>query len=365
MYATCLHCSRHLGTNEAIEALPIGHRLAFDGARGRLWVVCRQCERWNLTPFDTRWEALEQCERAFRDTRVRVSTDEIGLARLRDGTDLIRIGAPQRPEFAAWRYGDQFGRRRRRNLWIAAGGVAGVGLAASGLAFAGVGLAALYPVAHLGFMAQIVRLQKASMFPRMQNADGTWIAPIGSPTLIEMPQTPEQWGVEIGVWATGPTEASLIPQTLHAKLQAGQTEIGRAKIPGHHALPLLRQALPRINRGGAAAGLVRDGVDLIETAGGPEHFARWATGKRREWSARSQFGDPGVLHYIPRAARLAFEMALHEDSERRALDGELATLEAAWRDAEEIAAIADRLTVPARIDAAVDNLRSTTKQDQK
>jgi hypothetical protein len=41
--------------------------------------------------------------------------------------------------------------------------------------------------------------------------------------------------------------------------------------------------------------------------------------------------------------RLALEMAANEDVERRALDGELAELEAAWREAEEIAAIADQL----------------------
>ncbi|HLM66831.1 MAG TPA: hypothetical protein VK358_04845 [Longimicrobium sp.] len=42
-------------------------------------------------------------------------------------------------------------------------------------------------------------------------------------------------------------------------------------------------------------------------------------------------------------AALALEMALHDEQERRALEGELAGLEAAWRQAEEIAAIADRL----------------------
>jgi hypothetical protein len=40
---------------------------------------------------------------------------------------------------------------------------------------------------------------------------------------------------------------------------------------------------------------------------------------------------------------LALEMALHEESERVALQGELAALETAWREAEEIAAIADSL----------------------
>jgi len=38
--------------------------------------------------------AIEECERAFRDTRLRVTTTNIGLARLRNGTELVRIGSP-------------------------------------------------------------------------------------------------------------------------------------------------------------------------------------------------------------------------------------------------------------------------------
>src|SRR5689334_11165251 len=124
MYSTCLFCNADLGANEVIEHFPVGRRLAFDAAKGRLWVVCRRCERWNLTPLEERWEAIEACEREFANTKLRVSTDEIGLARLREGLELVRIGAPQRPEMAAWRYGDQFGRRRRRHLTLLAGGVA-------------------------------------------------------------------------------------------------------------------------------------------------------------------------------------------------------------------------------------------------
>jgi hypothetical protein len=44
--------------------------------------------------------------------------------------------------------------------------------------------------------------------------------------------------------------------------------------------------------------------------------------------------------------RLALEMAAHEDSERRALEGELALLEQAWKEAEEVAAIADNMFLP-------------------
>jgi hypothetical protein len=44
-------------------------------------------------------------------------------------------------------------------------------------------------------------------------------------------------------------------------------------------------------------------------------------------------------------------MAAHEESERRALEGELAALVLAWRRAEEIAAIADSLLTPPAVDA--------------
>ncbi len=129
MYSACLFCHAPLGQNEAVEHFPVGRRLAFDAAKGRLWVVCRGCERWNLTPLEERWEAVEDCERRFRETRLRVSTRNIGLARLAEGLELVRVGEPLRPEFAAWRYGDQFGRRRRRA--IAAGSVGTVAAVAA------------------------------------------------------------------------------------------------------------------------------------------------------------------------------------------------------------------------------------------
>src|SRR4029450_6271022 len=138
MYATCLFCNKTLGTNEALETFPVGRRLAFDAAKGRLWVVCSHCERWNLSPLEERWEAIEQAERYYRDSKRRVATDNIGLSKLRDGTTLVRIGEPLRPEFAAWRYGDQFGRRRRRQMLVAGAGLTGVGAVVAGGVAAGV-----------------------------------------------------------------------------------------------------------------------------------------------------------------------------------------------------------------------------------
>jgi Flp pilus assembly protein TadD len=55
--------------------------------------------------------------------------------------------------------------------------------------------------------------------------------------------------------------------------------------------------------------------------------------------------------------RLALEMAVNEESEHRALEGELALLELAWKDAEEIATIADTLLVPADVEASLLALR--------
>src|SRR5262249_21359723 len=56
--------------------------------------------------------------------------------------------------------------------------------------------------------------------------------------------------------------------------------------------------------------------------------------------------NQGALHRLPRTQRLALEIALHEDSEQRALEGELESLRRDWQEAEEIAAIADGELTP-------------------
>lgn len=59
MYSTCIFCHASLGANESLEHFPVGRRIAFDAAKGRLWVVCAVCRQWNLSPLDERWEAIE------------------------------------------------------------------------------------------------------------------------------------------------------------------------------------------------------------------------------------------------------------------------------------------------------------------
>jgi hypothetical protein len=107
VYSTCLFCNADLGSNEFLPTFPVWRRIAFDADKGRLWVVCTRCGRWNLTPLEERWEAIDTAERLFRETRLHVSTDNIGLAELSPTFDLVRIGAALLPEIASWRYGNR------------------------------------------------------------------------------------------------------------------------------------------------------------------------------------------------------------------------------------------------------------------
>jgi hypothetical protein len=361
MYSTCIHCRKSLGANEAIEALPIGRRLAFDARKGRLWVVCRSCERWNLTPFDERWEAIEQSERAFRDTRVRVSTDNVGLARLADGTELVRIGEPQRPEFAAWRYGDQFGRRRVKAIATGVGLTAAAGLLVSGAVASGVGIAALMPAVHALNMYGLLAASQLAQKP-VDHPDGGRFIPIGNPRIVPSDRA-AGWAIDIGYTAhyhgPDPTLRNGGYWGMMRRQQGGKNELGRVQLHGADAIPLLRRLMPLLNFGGARRTVITEGVSLIEQAGGPERFGKWAAGMRREWAAKSTFGDTGDLSAIPVAARLAFEMAINEDAEREALEGELTALERAWAEAEGIATIADALLLPDAVTEHFDRLKKS------
>jgi hypothetical protein len=61
--------------------------------------------------------------------------------------------------------------------------------------------------------------------------------------------------------------------------------------------------------------------------------------------------------------RLALEMALHEEAERAAMEGELQSLEDAWREAEEIAAISDSLLLPQTVDQAFEDIKRRTSNE--
>ena len=352
MYSTCLFCYQDLGKNAAVEHFPVGRRLAFDAAKGRLWVVCRKCERWNLTPLEERWEAVEECERAFRATKLRVSTDHIGLARLKEGTELVRIGEPQRPEMAAWRYGDQFGRRRHKRYAMVAGAavIGGTVLVAGpllGLVSLG-GVAPFVNVFNTG--SSIYRHKKLLHIP----APGGTTIPM---RLSELPKARLQSdGDEIGL--TVPIVASQSGPWWHYKTGSKEIELN-----GMDAVRAAGALLPRLNHGGGSSGEIIRAVEYLEQSSDPVQLFRRAAvtiAKRSERFLKGRYSNS--LQMLPIAGRLALEMAAHEDAERPALEGELHRLEAAWKDAEEIAGIADDLFLPESV--ADDLARLKRQRDQ-
>ena len=244
MYATCLFCQKDLGRNETFETFPVGRRLAFDAAKGRLWVVCRHCERWNLSPLEERWEAIEEAERLYRDTRRRVATDNIGLAKLRDGTTIVRIGEPLRPEFAAWRYGDQFGRRRVRQLAIVGAGLGALGAIIAGGAVVGVGVGSFaWMIGNAG--KGIVRGNPERVVARIKAPNGEVMA-VRRRHLLET--------------SIEPGESSPLAVTLRYKN-------GQARFEGEQALHVASRIIPAANRFGGSKKTVAEAVSKIESAG--------------------------------------------------------------------------------------------------
>lgn len=318
MFKTCMFCNSSLGTNEVIEHFPVGRRLAFDSERGRLWVVCRKCERWNLSPLDERWEAVEACERLFESTRIRVSTENVGLARHTEGLELVRIGRPMRPEFAAWRYGDQFGRRRKRAIVYGVGAGVAIGAVAIGGVVTGVLSGAL-----LAQSGNFVNLwTNGRTLVKLRTDDGR-VLKMKNMDLLGTRLRPSEDGSGF-------------------KLEVRK---GKKKewFEGEQAERLIGAIMPKMNRRGGKARTVQDAVGEIEREGHPDSFlADVVTGDR----FRDKKGIPGYVNKMPAPTKLALEMALHEETERRALEGELWLLERAWEEAEEIAAISDSLLLP-------------------
>jgi hypothetical protein len=108
-----------------------------------------------------------------------------------------------------------------------------------------------------------------------------------------------------------------------------------------------------VNWSGAERRLVAEAVERLErhddrTRRGPRVLDLLAL--RGAGDRQSLFGAGEPLYLLSPVNRLAAEMALHEDDERRALAGELGALYARWEEAERIARIADgELTrLPAR-----------------
>ena len=248
MYSDCIFCSRPFDSNAAIENLPIGRRIAFDAHKGRLWVVCRRCERWNLAPLEERWEPIEEAERLFRSTRVRVSTEHVGLARLAEGTELVRIGRPLRPEFAAWRYGDQFGRRRRRVVVLGAGAAVVVG-----------------SVFTAGIMTGIV---SGGLLAQSGHLLSSWM---NSRTVLRLP-APDGTTMKLKRTDLAAAHLAWYDDSWYVRVTASRAKADPVWFTGAEAERVTALLMPQLNASGATQGSVQESVQELERAGGPNEF---------------------------------------------------------------------------------------------
>jgi hypothetical protein len=335
MYAICLVCSDPLGTNDVLETLPIGRRVAFDAATGRLWVVCPSCARWNLVPFDTRLETIDACERLFRDTRVRYSTGTIGLARLREGLELVRIGAALRPEFAAWRYGQRLGRRRRKAPSPPVGGSTGI--------FAGLdrGMQMVQWLLALPFLDAGVRPRHALRNERLIRDPSTgYLLRVPEVALVQsvLSREGEGWRLEI-------------PYRSHLEYVLGVDPLAIASFRDHPSVGFFRgnelhqalgRVLPTFEDRVPGQAVVQEATRLIErNLENPAGLFAYVAGRPLRFETRSEF----PLREVGPEVRLALEMMAHEETEREALAGELKLLEREWREADRLAKIVDDMTL--------------------
>lgn len=322
----CIFCRKPFPENGVFGRLPPGRRLAFDPGRGRLWVVCESCHRWNLCPIENRWEALHELERMVRD-RSRLVAETANIVLLSAGElFLIRVGKAGLAERAWWRYGRELNQRRTRfhstRSQIAAytfGAMAYlsdmVGLgdedlsigwddtpAADILRWRRFGWAAWHGKIACPFCNSSLRALRYDL--------SWWVFPHIDPTT-------GRTAVEVPCPRCDPWT----PEKVYT-------------IEGPEAQNVLRRLLAYQHISGATEDTIKDAAHLIESVGSPERFEMRVTEERKSlWGM-------GKTHSI------ALEIALNDSVERRMMEQELQALEFMWKREEELARIIDEELTP-------------------
>jgi hypothetical protein len=336
VYSTCLYCSAQLDPNDVIEHQSTGRRLAFDIAQGRLWVVCTLCARWNLVPFEQRLEAIDDCERHFRLARARFSTEHIGLARINERLELIRIGPALRPEFAAWRYGRLLRRKRALSAHRAEAVQGGIAGRIDSIA------ASFARLLTLPMWDSAVKPQQALASHRTildPWTDRLVAVPVAAMVHAAMVVDHERkWYLELPYR----TDLDFMLGTDPLQLLSIRDHPTAGLFRGDAIFPTLGRTLPVFERSRPTTDHVNEAIRLLElTWGDPTRLLSYVAGKPIRFTTGRTF----PLREVAPEIRLALEMSAHEDTEQRALHGELKLLEREWREAERVAKIVDGLAL--------------------
>ncbi len=311
MFKTCAFCNAPFDGDGGPSGLGVGRRLAFDEWRGRLWVVCSKCSRWNLTPLDDRLERIEAVARAVRDerggSRVVASTEQVALIRWQR-YDFVRVGKPLRVELATWRYGERLRTRQRERMKVVIPltvAAVGLGIAANVAAGGGLGV----------FVWNLHRL-----------VDQAYIGIIGRrKVVLAEPPICAHCASLMELRARHVQHARIVPDA-HAEvavvLSCPKCRREGAQLTGLDAVRALRQGLTYLNVTRTGRRQAELAAWTVESVGGPDRLVQDLA--RRQLTLRS----------LRPERRLALEMAVDERAE-------VEELERQWREAEEIAEIAD------------------------
>ena len=308
-------------------------------------MICTSCARWNLSPLDERWEVIESCERLYRDTPKRLSSDQVGLAKLKEGIVLVRIGDPVFPEYASWRYGRVFTRRDQTALFTTGAGIAAVvstlmlmGGPLAVLSGAGVSAYATYRLGRAGVRG-ITGLRRLG--PILLADGSTQTLDVARARRARIAQTDAgAWTLAVPEYRTS-TGLEVVEDELSEEEREDFPFFGGARnfdlVAPREAELVARRIMPVVNAAGGDDEMVRGASKLHEQWEGRigETVSKLVAFQRRPLALA---GEPHLS--------LAFEMSVFEEQEQRWLQTELYLLKAAWKEAERLAAIADQLTVP-------------------
>lgn len=329
MYRTCAFCNAAFDGDGGPSGLGVGRRLAFDEWKGRLWVVCPKCARWNLTPFDDRLERIEAVARAATSARLLANTEQVALLRWQH-YDLIRVGKPPRVELAGWRYGERLRARNRERAKV---------VVPLTLAALGIGVAANVALGgSFGFLAWNLG----------RTADDIYVWMVGTRRvrLVEPPIC-DHCGTVLRLRTRHVQHARVVPDThqdIGVLVSCPSCHRETALLTGHDASAILRQGLAYLNLRRSGRRKAEDAARVVDQAGGADQLIRNVA--RRELTLRS----------LRPEGRLALEMAVDERDE-------VLELERQWRDAEEIAEIADgTLSTDAALEEEMKRLRERGDQ---
>jgi hypothetical protein len=328
MYTTCAFCNAPLDGDGGPSGLGVGRRIAFDEWKGRLWVICPKCARWNLAPLDDRLDRIEAVARSARDAKLLANTDQVALLRWQR-YDLVRVGKPPRIELAPWRYGERLKARRQERLrYVIPLTVAAVGLGVAANVAAGGSIGVFVWNLH-------------------SLADWTYVKIVGNRkvALLEPPIC-AHCGTVLQLRAKHVQHARVVAET-HADLavvvSCPRCHHEAAILTGPDAHAALRQGLTFLNSTRSGRRRAEDAARVVDQAGGPDRLIHDVA--KRELTLRS----------LRPERRLALEMAVDEQAE-------VQELERQWRDAEEIAEIADgTLSTNAQIEEELRRLKNVDR----